>query len=70
MNVFHNLTFTMDITFEPDHPEPNPHPEPDIDTIEIIWIVIMVAGFVIIVGLILICAYQIKKERLEKISVS
>lgn len=67
MNIFTNISFTMDIRFEPEvNPDP-PTPDPDVTTVEIIWIIIMVVGFVIIVGLILICAYQIKKEKLEKL---
>lgn len=64
MNIFTNLTFTMDITFAPEKP-PVP-PEPDVEVVEIIWIIILIVGFIIIVGLVLICAYQIKKERLER----
>lgn len=67
MNIFTNVSFTMDIRFEPEiNPNP-PTPDPDVTTVEIIWIIIMVVGFIIIVGLILICAYQIKKEKLERL---
>ena len=66
MNMFTNVSFTMDIKFEPEKPPIPPTPDPDVTTVEIIWIIIMVVGFIIIVGLILICAYQIKKQRLER----
>lgn len=53
-NTFHNMTFNLDFGF-------GPQPSPDEETVEIIWIIILIVGFIMVIGLILVCVYQIKK---------
>lgn len=60
-NTFHEIDFTLDFGF-------GPVPTPDEETVEIIWIIILVVGFAMIVGLILVCVYQIKKEKRQQLS--
>lgn len=60
-NTFHNTTFDLDFGFGP------VNPNPDEETVEIIWIIILIVGFIMVVGLILVCVYQIKKEKLKKL---
>jgi Na+/melibiose symporter-like transporter len=55
------MEFNLDFGF-------GPLPIPDSETVEIIWIIILVVGFLMIVGLILVCVYQIKKEKLQNLS--
>ena len=56
LNSFHEMVFNLDFGF-------GPVPIPDGETVEIIWIIILIVGFAMIVGLILVCVYQIKKEK-------
>lgn len=60
-NSFHQMEFNLDFGF-------GPIPIPDQETVEIIWIIILIAGFAMIVGLILVCVYQIKKEKRQQLS--
>lgn len=62
LNSFHEIDFNLDFGF-------GPVPSND-ETVEIIWIIILVVGFAMIVGLILVCVYQIKKEKRAELSES
>lgn len=57
-NTFHYMPFELDFGFGPFDNE---------ETVEIVWIIILVLGFMMIIGLILVCVYQLKKEKREQL---